>query len=72
MISRIVRVGITFALALVVLAALLTDEVIALAFLGGAAIVLLGVYVGALRAAAKPEEAVEEDLHARPGVPSCG
>jgi len=59
----------------VVLAALLTDEVITLVFLAGAAIVLLGVYVGALRPAGKPGDEPSEfpadDIHARPGVPTC-
>lgn len=55
----------------VMLAALITDEVISPLFLVGAAVVLLGVYLGALRPAAKPEETPADDLQARPGVPTC-
>jgi drug/metabolite transporter (DMT)-like permease len=55
----------------VVLAASLADEVISPLFLVGAAVVLLGVYVGALRPAAKPEEAPADDLLERPAVPTC-
>lgn len=56
---------------------LVTDETISLLFLVGAAVVLAGVYVGALMADKKvdetppePEEA-EEDILARPGLPTC-
>ena len=55
----------------VVLATFLTDEIITGIFLAGGAIVLLGVYVGALMPARKPAEAVEDEIHARPGVPTC-
>jgi drug/metabolite transporter (DMT)-like permease len=55
----------------VVLAALITDEVISALFLAGAAVVLLGVYIGALRPAAGPEEDPADDLHQRPGAPTC-
>jgi drug/metabolite transporter (DMT)-like permease len=55
----------------VVLAALITDEVISPLFLVGAAVVLIGVYIGALRPAAKPEEAPPDELQSRPGVPTC-
>jgi drug/metabolite transporter (DMT)-like permease len=56
----------------VVLATLLTEETISPVFLAGGAIVLLGVYVGALMPS-KKEEVVpaEEELQARPGMPSC-
>ncbi len=61
----------------VILAALVTDETISLLFLVGAAVVLAGVYVGALMTDKKVEEAppepkeAEEDILARPGLPTC-
>ena len=56
----------------VVLATLFTNETITLLFLAGTAVVLLGVYVGALAQAKRGEPApTEEDLQARPGMPSC-
>jgi drug/metabolite transporter (DMT)-like permease len=61
----------------VILAALLTDETISLVFVAGAAVVLAGVYVGALMPAKKKtvpaEEVVPvvEDIQARPGMPNC-
>ncbi|MGD2048594.1 MAG: DMT family transporter [Chloroflexota bacterium] len=55
----------------VILATFLTDEVISLLFLVGAAVVLLGVYVGALMPGVEPAEPVREDIHARPAVPTC-
>lgn len=55
----------------VILATFLTDEVISLMFLIGAAIVLLGVYLGALKPAKEPAVPPKEDIHARPAVPSC-
>ena len=56
----------------VVLATLLTDETITPIFLAGGAIVLLGVYLGALMPSKKGEIVpTEEELHARPGMPSC-
>jgi drug/metabolite transporter (DMT)-like permease len=55
----------------VVLATLLTDEAITVTFLVGAAVVLIGVYVGALRAGGEPAEPAEVDIQARPAAPSC-
>jgi drug/metabolite transporter (DMT)-like permease len=65
----------------VVLASLVTDETISLFFLIGAAVVLTGVYVGALMSAKKPakapvvpeetEPAEEDDIQVRPGLPTC-
>ena len=65
----------------VVLASLVTDETISLFFLVGAAVVLAGVYVGALMPAKKPAEAPvvpeetepaeEDDIQVRPGLPTC-
>lgn len=43
----------------VILAALLTDETITLVFLGGAAVVLVGIYVGALMPAKARPDAIE-------------
>lgn len=54
-----------------ILATFLTDEVISLTFLAGAAVVLLGVYVGALMPGKEPAEPPEEDIHTRPAVPTC-
>jgi drug/metabolite transporter (DMT)-like permease len=54
-----------------VLATFLTDESITVTFVAGAAIVLLGVYVGALRSAEEPAKVVKEDIQARPAAPSC-
>lgn len=54
-----------------ILATFLTDEVISLMFLVGAAIVLVGVYVGALMPAKEPAEPPREDIQARPAVPTC-
>lgn len=58
-------------LVMVVLATFLTEEISTVIFLAGGAIVLIGVYVGALMPAWKPVETVEDDIHARPGVPTC-
>jgi drug/metabolite transporter (DMT)-like permease len=55
----------------VVLATFLTDEAITATFLAGAAVVLLGVYVGALRPSGEPVEATAKDVQARPAAPSC-
>jgi drug/metabolite transporter (DMT)-like permease len=55
----------------VILATFLTDEVISLMFLIGAAIVLLGVYVGALMPGKEPAEPARGDIQARPAVPTC-
>lgn len=67
----------------VILASLVTDETISLFFLVGAAVVLAGVYVGALmpgkEVAAPAPEAEEasldeeegEDIQVRPGLPNC-
>ncbi len=55
----------------VVLAAFLTDEIISLLFLAGAGVVLLGVYVGALRPPSEAAKTPEEDIHSRPAVPTC-
>lgn len=61
----------------VILASLLTDESITLVFLAGAAVVLVGVYIGALLPAKKEPEApeepgpIKEDIQARPGLPNC-
>jgi len=54
-----------------VLATFLTDEAITATFLAGAAVVLIGVYVGALRAEGKPARPAKEDVQARPAAPSC-
>lgn len=63
----------------VVLAGLVTDETISVLFLVGAAVVLAGVYVGALMADRKAAEAppepeatkAEEDIQVQPGLPTC-
>lgn len=56
----------------VIFATLFTDETISLIFLLGAVIVLVGVYFGALSSSKKPAvPAEEEDIQARPGVPTC-
>ncbi|HSG18948.1 MAG TPA: EamA family transporter [Anaerolineae bacterium] len=68
----------------VVLASLLTDETISLIFLVGAAVVLAGVYVGAIMPAKKPAQEVAEkpaipeeiepdaeNIQVRPGLPTC-
>jgi drug/metabolite transporter (DMT)-like permease len=54
-----------------VLATFLTEEAITATFLAGAAVVLIGVYVGALRAGGEPAEPAEVDIQARPAAPSC-
>lgn len=54
-----------------ILATFLTDESITLTFVAGAAVVLLGVYIGALRPSAEPVKAAKEDIQARPAAPSC-
>jgi drug/metabolite transporter (DMT)-like permease len=54
----------------VVLASVLTDETISLIFLLGAAVVLAGVYVGALKPAKKPAESVEPAEPVEPPVPA--
>jgi drug/metabolite transporter (DMT)-like permease len=54
-----------------VLATFLADETITVTFLAGAAVVLFGVYVGALRRAAQPTKAAKKDIQARPAAPSC-
>lgn len=54
-----------------VLATFLTDEVISPMFLAGAAIVLIGVYVGALMPTKEPAEPAKEDIQTRPAVPTC-
>lgn len=56
----------------VVLASLITDETITAIFLAGAAVVLVGVYVGALmpaRKAAEPEEPAKVEEPAEPEIP---
>jgi hypothetical protein len=40
-------------------------------FLAGAAVVLIGVYIGALRPAKEPAEPAKDDIQARPAAPSC-
>jgi len=58
----------------VILAAFLTDETISVLFLVGAAVVLVGVYIGALmpsKKKAEPAELDTEDIQARPGSPTC-
>lgn len=55
----------------VVLATFLTDEIISLMFLFGAAVVLIGVYIGALMPSKEPVEPAKEDIQARPAAPSC-
>ena len=56
----------------VILVTVFTDETITLTFLAGTAVVLLGVYVGALTQAKKEAPLpTEDDLQARPGMPSC-
>ena len=55
----------------VVLATFLTDEIISLMFLAGAAVVLIGVYIGALMPGKEPAEPAKEDVQARPTAPSC-
>jgi drug/metabolite transporter (DMT)-like permease len=55
----------------VVLATFLTDEIISPMFLAGAAVVLIGVYFGALRPAKEPAEPAKDDIQARPAAPSC-
>ena len=55
----------------VVLAAFITDEIISLMFLAGAGVVLLAVYVGALRPAGEAAESSGENIHRRPAVPTC-
>jgi drug/metabolite transporter (DMT)-like permease len=52
----------------VVLASLLTDETISLAFLAGALVVIAGVYVGALRPTKKPAAPVEPAVSAEPAM----
>ena len=61
----------------VILATLLTDESITLVFLAGAAVVLVGVYIGALLPAIKEpappgeQEPIKEDIQVRPALPNC-
>jgi drug/metabolite transporter (DMT)-like permease len=55
----------------VVLAAFITDEIISPIFLAGAGVVLLAVYVGALRPAGEAAESSGENIHKRPAVPTC-
>jgi len=55
----------------VVLAAFITDEVISLMFLADAGVVILAVYVGALRSAGEAADPLKEDIHRRPAVPTC-
>ncbi len=54
-----------------ILATFLTDEAITATFVAGAAVVLIGVYVGALRPVGEPAKAVADDVQARPAAPSC-
>lgn len=58
----------------VILAAFRTDDIISVLFLVGAAVVLPGVYVGALMPSEKGAETTEppeENIQARPGLPTC-
>jgi drug/metabolite transporter (DMT)-like permease len=74
--GRWTATGVSYAFVLnplvtVILATFLTDEIITVMFLAGGAVVLLGVYVGALKPAEEPAETSREDIHARPAVPTC-
>jgi drug/metabolite transporter (DMT)-like permease len=55
----------------VILAVLFAGETISPIFLAGGALVLLGVWIGALRPHLEPVEEPVEDLQARPGNPTC-
>jgi drug/metabolite transporter (DMT)-like permease len=55
----------------VILASFLVDESISSIFLAGGALVLIGVWIGAIRPHPKPEEGPDDDLQVRPGLPNC-
>lgn len=54
-----------------ILATFLTDEIITALFLVGSAIVLVGVYIGALKPAAEPDESTREEIQVQPALPTC-
>ena len=56
----------------VILAAVIAGETITLIFLVGAALVLAGVYIGAIQPPPKAEEGPSAELQVRPGLPNCG
>lgn len=55
----------------VALATVLVGETISLIFLAGGALVLAGVWFGALQPHSEPEAGPSEDIQVRPGLPNC-
>ncbi|MDX1436418.1 MAG: EamA family transporter [Anaerolineales bacterium] len=55
----------------VILAALLVGETISLVFILGAALVLAGVWFGAIQPHPEPEQRPDEEIQVRPGLPNC-